>query len=98
MPLRCEVGDNVGRIGCDRDRRLEERLLPAARCFTAERDRTEQCSGAGPETADVCASVRGASFVEPNTGNLTVTIRTEFQSRSEEHTSELQSLRHLVCR
>src|SRR5437899_10933855 len=30
--------------------------------------------------------------------NLRVRGRTQFVSRSEEHTSELQSLRHLVCR
>src|SRR5947199_7118118 len=30
--------------------------------------------------------------------SLTEVIRSKYKSRSEEHTSELQSLRHLVCR
>src|ERR1039458_1601801 len=41
------------------------------------------------------ARVRSSSMVLPEPGEL---IRFTHQVRSEEHTSELQSLRHLVCR
>src|SRR5262245_63712857 len=37
-------------------------------------------------------------FAIPSAGAVTVPINTFLSARSEEHTSELQSLRHLVCR
>src|SRR5262245_62392852 len=39
-----------------------------------------------------------SAFVVKPPRRRSCTIRTSSQSRSEEHTSELQSLRHLVCR
>src|SRR5205814_10518765 len=40
----------------------------------------------------------GKRCAEPRLGDWTVTVMFLGSSRSEEHTSELQSLRHLVCR
>src|SRR5262245_44365105 len=79
MPLWSEVRDDVCRVSRDLDRRLEERLLPAARLFIAEGHGAEQRSRAGPQMPHVRAAIRGASFVKPDAGNEAVTVGTEFQ-------------------
>src|SRR5205814_7421096 len=53
------------------------------------RDANPNCPLFGSETAS-CVSSRGEYFFPVSTNKS--------QGRSEEHTSELQSLRHLVCR
>src|SRR5882672_7739071 len=80
MPLRGEVGNDISRIGRNRDRRLEESLLPSARRFAAEGDGAKQCSSAGPEMTHVSPAVRGASFVKPDAGNDAVSVGAEFHS------------------
>src|SRR5262249_56528223 len=64
----------------DRDRILEERLLPSARRFAAKGHGAEQRSLAGPKMTHVFAAVRGGAFVKPNAGNEAVTVGTEFQA------------------
>src|SRR5687768_9357144 len=52
-----------------------------------------------PGVKDPIAIQRGvAVYTEVGTRHVVVPIRDEFASRSEEHTSELQSRLHLVCR
>src|SRR5205814_8765026 len=51
-----------------------------------------------PATTRPDPSRPGASMRDPFAGNLIRSNRINPVSRSEEHTSELQSLRHLVCR
>src|SRR2546422_6024927 len=50
-----------------------------------------------PDTAD-CAPPSISEKFRPNFANTHTVIRAKFGLRSEEHTSELQSRLHLVCR
>src|SRR5262249_33714737 len=67
--------------GRDRDRRLEERLLPAAARFPSKGHRTQQGPACGPQTTYVRAAIRGASLVKADPGYETVHVRTEFQTQ-----------------
>src|ERR1039458_7642960 len=50
------------------------------------------------EAAGVATNSKGNIFVYTRTGGTFATTGASRTFRSEEHTSELQSLRHLVCR
>src|SRR5882672_5544080 len=80
MPLRSGVRYDISRIGRDRDRMIEDRLLPSARRFGAEGHGAAQISRTGPEMAHVRTAVGGASFVKPDAGNEAATVGTEFQA------------------
>src|SRR5262245_21512708 len=79
MPQRSEIGDHISRIGCDLDRRLEEGLLPSARRFIAEGHGAEQLPATGPKITHMRPTVRRASFVKPDAGNIAVNVGTESQ-------------------
>src|SRR5690625_6405738 len=49
-------------------------------------------------TQSLTVSVRGLALGTVGQGSFSKMIRREFRTRSEEHTSELQSRGHLVCR
>src|SRR5262249_45577047 len=66
-------------IRVDRYRRLEVRLLPAARGFIRKRHGAEHKSGGSPQMADVRPAISGA-FVKAYGGNGALRIGTEFQA------------------
>src|SRR5262245_4351251 len=74
MPLRGEVGDDVRRVGRDRDRVLEDGLLPSARRFAAESHGAEQRPGASPKMTNMRPAVGRATLVKPDAGNIAVTV------------------------
>ena len=79
VPIGRKVGSHIDRIGCDRDRRSEDDLLPAGGSLAGERGGREQLARAGPQISDVGASITG-SFVEANAGNQAAYVRSEFDT------------------
>src|SRR5437899_8795507 len=72
-------------------------LFPYTTLFRSD-DHTVSWDGNrwGVPREEVCAGLRGASVEIERRLDGSHWLR--FRNRSEEHTSELQSLRHLVCR
>src|SRR5882724_627680 len=83
--------------------------FPAAFAAIKETTRTATSSTRiSLEVAALCAGLAGTGrpenrdqmlhFMKEQFPEAIVDVRPDFDDRSEEHTSELQSLRHLVCR
>src|SRR5205814_3485328 len=76
-----EIGANA------KEQRLRLRLAPGAQLVMSERDEN-------PEDLQRAFKEVPIGLSDVNPGDFVVV---ELEVRSEEHTSELQSLRHLVC-
>src|SRR5205814_9540450 len=74
-------------------RALAATLFPYTTLFRS----TSSCRRRPPRTRSCCRSLRRTASSSP-TWRVTCIPTPHARSRSEEHTSELQSLRHLVCR
>src|SRR5882724_2095694 len=75
-----------------------EPARPPSRCAIPETSRT-LCAGASAYTPPCCtASLQKSSKPRPRPNRSCSVRHRVCRYRSEEHTSELQSLRHLVCR
>src|SRR5215475_3660168 len=86
MSLRSEVRYDINIARSDRNRRWEERLLPAAIRFIGKRHGAELRSIAFPQMPHVRPAICGVSFIKANAGNESI------YSGSESHTEFLVPL------
>lgn len=77
---RCPVGDDVGRVSGNGDRRREIRLLPACARLVGEIHRRKKTAAFGPEVADMRAGIL-RSLIEAQSNDVARDLALEFHAQ-----------------